>query len=94
MSIKAYVNDAWYNQKALKVYNGSAWSSAKQGWIYNGSSWVLYYPEFPQNSIGPSFSMAAGQSGQLGCIYQVSPGTWNSNDAYIPTSYSYQDLSQ
>jgi hypothetical protein len=90
MSIRTYVNDAWYNQKALKVYNGSAWSSARQGWIYNGSSWVLYYPEFPQNSIGPSFSMAAGQSGKLGCIYEVSPGTWNSNDAYIPTSYSYQ----
>ena len=90
MSIRAYANDAWYNQRSLKIYNGSAWSSARQGWIYNGSSWILYYPEFPQNSIGPSITVNSGLSGRLGCIYQVSTGTWNSDDAYIPTSYSYQ----
>lgn len=90
MSIRAYANDAWYNQKSLKIYNGSAWSTAKQGWVFDGSMWKIAYPEFPLNSIGPSITVNSGLNGRLGCIYQVSNGTWQSDDAYIPTSYSYQ----
>lgn len=90
MSIKAYANDAWYNQKSLKIYNGSAWSTAKQGWVFDGSTWRLAYPEFPLYSIGPSITVNSGLNGRVGCIYQVSNGTWQSEDAYIPTSYSYQ----
>jgi len=90
MSIRAYANDAWYNQKSLKIYNGSAWSTAKQGWVFDGSMWKIAYPEFPLNSIGPSISVNSGLNGRLGCIYQVSNGTWQSDDAYIPTSYFYQ----
>jgi hypothetical protein len=90
MTIRAYANSAWYNQKSLKIYNGSAWSVAKQGWVFDGSTWRIAYPEFPLNSIGPSITVNSGLNGRIGCIYQVSTGTWQSDDAYIPTSYSYQ----
>jgi hypothetical protein len=90
MTIKAYDGSTWQNQKSLKIYNGSAWSIAKQAWIFNGINWTIAYPEFPLNLTGPSITIASGVNGQLGCIYQVSNGTWNSNDAYVPTSYSYQ----
>jgi hypothetical protein len=90
MGIRAFDGNTWQLQKSLRVYNGSDWSNAKQGWIFTGSSWVLHYPEFPLNSVGPSFTVPSGISGRIGCIYQISTGTWNSNDAYIPTSYSYQ----
>jgi hypothetical protein len=90
MTIRAYANSAWYNQKSLKIYNGSAWSTAKQGWVFDGSTWRIAYPEFPLNSIGPSITVNSGLNGRIGCIYQVSTGTWQSDDAYIPTSYSYQ----
>lgn len=90
MTIRAFNGSSWLTQKSLRIYNGSAWSAAKQGWVFDGSTWRIAYPEFPSNSIGPSTSVVSGLNGRLGCIYQVSTGTWQSDDAYVPTSYSYQ----
>jgi hypothetical protein len=90
MTIKAYDGTTWQNQKSLRIYNGSAWSTAKQGWIFNGSSWLITYPEFPLNIASPSISATSGTAGRIGCVYTASVGSWNANDAYSPTSYSYQ----
>lgn len=90
MTIKAYDGTSWQTQKSLKIYNGSSWSAAKQAWIFNGSNWLINYPESPQNLSGPAISTTSGISGRIGCVYLVSVGSWNGNDAYIPTSYSYQ----
>ena len=90
MTIRAFNGSSWLTQKSLRIYNGSAWSAAKQGWVFDGSTWRIAYPEFPSNSTGPSISVVSGLNGRLGCIYQVSTGTWQSDDAYVPTSYSYQ----
>lgn len=90
MTIKAYDGTTWQTQKSLKIYNGSSWSTAKQAWIFNGTSWLINYPESPQNLSGASISTLSGTAGRIGCVYTASVGSWNSNDAYIPTSYSYQ----
>jgi len=90
MTIKAYDGTTWQNQKSLKIYNGSAWATAKQAWIYNGTSWLINYPEFPSSSSNPSITVSSGLDGRLGCTYSASVGSWNSNDAYVPTSYTYQ----
>jgi hypothetical protein len=90
MTIKAYDGTTWQTQKSLKIYNGSSWATAKQAWIFNGSSWVINYPEYPSNTAAPSISTSSGTAGRIGCVYAVSVGSWNSNDAYNPTSYSYQ----
>jgi hypothetical protein len=90
MTIKAYDGTTWQTQKSLKIYNGSSWSTAKQAWIFNGTSWLINYPESPQNVSGASISTLSGTAGRIGCVYIASVGSWNSNDAYIPTSYSYQ----
>lgn len=90
MTIKAYDGTTWQTQKSLKIYNGSSWSTAKQAWIYNGTNWVINYPESPQNVSGASITTSSGIAGRIGCVYAVSVGSWNSNDAYIPISYSYQ----
>jgi hypothetical protein len=90
MTIKAYDGTNWYNQKSLKIYNGTSWATAKQAWIYNGTSWIINYPEFPVNTSGASISVSSGTSGRIGCVYIASVGSWNSNDAYTPTGYSYQ----
>jgi len=90
MTIKAYDGTTWQTQKSLKIYNGSSWALAKQAWIFNGSSWVINYPEYPSNTAAPSISTSSGTAGRIGCVYAVSVGSWNSNDAYNPTSYSYQ----
>jgi len=90
MTIKAYDGTTWQTQKSLKIYNGSSWATAKQAWIFNGSSWVINYPEYPSNTAAPSISTSSGIAGRIGCVYAVSVGSWNSNDAYNPTSYSYQ----
>jgi hypothetical protein len=91
MTIKAYDGTNWYNQKSLKLYTlQSVWVTAKQAWIFNGANWVINYPEFPVNTAGPSISATTGTSGRIGCVYTASVGSWNANDAYNPTSYSYQ----
>lgn len=90
MTIKAYDGSTWQTQKALKIYNGSAWASAKQAWIYNGTSWVINYPEFPSASANPGISVTSGIDGRIGCTYSASTGSWNSNEAYNPASYTYQ----
>jgi hypothetical protein len=90
MSIRAFDGSTWQNQKSLRIYNGSAWATAKQGWVYTGTQWSIMYPEFPLNTASPSISATTGTSGRIGCIYTVSVGTWNANDAYAPASYSYQ----
>jgi len=90
MTIKAYDGTNWQNQKSLKIYNGSAWTIAKQAWIYNGTSWVINYPEFPSASSNPGITVTSGLDGRIGCTYAASVGSWDSNDAYVPTSYTYQ----
>lgn len=90
MTIKAYDGTNWQNQKSLRIYNGSAWATAKQAWIYNGSNWLINYPEFPSASSNPGITVTSGIDGRIGCTYAASVGAWNSNDAYIPTSYTYQ----
>lgn len=90
MTIKVYDGTTWQTQKSLKIYNGSDWSPAKTAWIYNGTTWVINYPESPQNVSGASISTLSGISGRIGCVYIASIGSWNSTDAYIPTSYTYQ----
>jgi hypothetical protein len=90
MTIKAYDGTTWQNQKSLRIYNGSAWATAKQAWIYNGTNWLINYPEFPSSSSNPSITVSSGLNGRLGCTYSASVGSWNSNDAYVPTSYTYQ----
>jgi len=90
MTIKAYDGTAWQTQKALRIYNGSTWASAKQAWIYNGTNWAITYPEFPSASSNPGISVTSGVDGRIGCTYSASTGSWNSNEAYNPTSYTYQ----
>ena len=90
MTIKAYDGTSWYNQKSLKIYNGSTWSTAKQAWIFDGSNWRINYPEFPVNTAGPSITALSGLAGRIGCVYIASVGSWNADDAYAPTSYTYQ----
>jgi hypothetical protein len=90
MTIKAYDGTNWYNQKSLKIYNGSTWSTAKQAWIFDGLSWRINYPEFPVNTAGPSISALSGIAGRIGCVYIASVGSWDANDAYNPTGYTYQ----
>jgi hypothetical protein len=90
MTIKAYDGTTWQIQKSLKIYNGSVWAPAKQAWIFNGSTWAINYPEYPANTSGPSISAQSGTSGRIDCVYIINVGTWNPNDAYTPTSYTYQ----
>ena len=90
MTIKAYDGTTWQNQKSLKIYNGSAWQVAKQAWIFDGSIWKINYPEFPSSSSNPAITVTSGINGRLGCTYSASVGSWDSNDAYVPTSYTYQ----
>lgn len=90
MAIRAFDGSTWQNQKSLKIYDGSIWNTAKQGWVYTGTQWSIMYPEFPLNTAAPSISATSGISGRIGCVYTASVGTWNTNDAYSPASYSYQ----
>jgi hypothetical protein len=90
MAIRAFDGSNWQNQKSLRIYNGSAWATAKQAWIFNGANWAINYPEFPLNTASPSISATSGTAGRIGCVYTASVGSWNANDAYSPTSYSYQ----
>ena len=90
MAIKLYDGNTWQTQKSLKLYDGTAWATAKQAWIYTGTQWTIMYPEYPLNQSAPTISATTGIAGRIGCVYTVSVGSWNANDAYAPTSYSYQ----
>lgn len=86
MGIKLYDGSSWNTQKSLKLYNGSSWSTAVKGWLYNGSAWQISYPEYPVNITAPTVS----GSTPIGSTLSVTNGTWNSDDAFSPSSYSYQ----
>jgi len=90
MTIKLYDGTTWQTQKSLKLYDGAQWLPAKRAWIFNGASWSINYPEFPVNTAGPSITALSGIAGRIGCVYIASVGSWNSNDAYNPTGYTYQ----
>lgn len=87
MTIKVYDGSTWQPQKSLRVYNNGVWNPAKKGWVsQNGINWSQFYPEYPLNTVSPSVSGTATQGNTLTCA----PGTWNTTDAYAPTSYAYQ----
>jgi len=90
MAIRAFDGSTWQNQKSLRIYDGSLWKTAKQAWVYTGTQWSIMYPEFPLNTAAPSISTTSGTSGVIGCVYSVTLGSWNSQDAYAATTYSYQ----
>lgn len=85
MTFKLYDGTSWNTQKSLKLYNGT-WNTAVKGWVYNGSSWQIAYPEYPLNITAPTIS----GSSSVGSSLSTTNGTWNSDDAYNPSSYSYQ----
>lgn len=76
----------WKNINGLKLHNGTAWKNATKGWIWNGSLWKQWYPEYPINTGAPTVSGSTTQGQTL----SVTNGTWNTNPAYTPTSYTYQ----
>jgi hypothetical protein len=86
MVSKLYDGSNWKNINGLKLYNGSAWKNAVRGWMWNGSVWKQWYPEYPINTAAPTVSGTATQGNTLSCT----TGSWNSNLAYSPASYSYQ----
>ena len=86
MTFKIYDGTTWNTQKSLKLYNGTSWSNAVKGWVYNGTSWQIAYPEFPTIVTAPTVS---GDT-SIGSTLTVTNGTWNSDAAYIESSYSYQ----
>jgi hypothetical protein len=89
MAIKIY-NGADFKQAIkLNVYTNT-FKKAVRGWIWNGSSWKINYPEFPSIIVTPTITATLGSIGRLGSTYFISNGTWRNEDAYNPTSYSYQ----
>ena len=86
MVSKLYDGSSWKNLNGLKLFNGSSWKNAVRGWAWNGSSWKQWYPEYPINTAAPTVSGTATQGNTLSCT----TGSWNSNLAYSPSSYSYQ----
>jgi hypothetical protein len=79
---------SWLPLKGMQIHNGASFVNPKQGWVFDGSSWRLFYPEIPLNTGLPSISGTAAYQYTL----TADPGTWNSNGAYAPTSFSYQWL--
>ncbi len=92
MTLKIYNGSSWQTLKSLKIVppGPGPWTVAKKGWIYNGSAWSIFYPEFPSSSSNPTISVTSGTNGRIGCQYTANAGTWNADDAYVPTSYAYQ----
>lgn len=86
MTIKVYDSSSWNTQKKLQIFNGSSWQDAKKAWTYQGGSWQIIYPEYPVNTVAPVVSGSTTQGNTL----STTAGTWNSDSAYTPTSYSYQ----
>jgi len=86
MVSKLYDGSNWKNLNGLKLWNGSAWKNSVRGWMWDGTAWKQWYPEYPVNTTAPSVSGTATQGNTLSCT----TGSWNSNLAYTPSSYSYQ----
>jgi uncharacterized repeat protein (TIGR02543 family) len=86
MVTKIHDGANWKNINGLKLYNGTAWKNATKGWIWNGSLWKQWYPEYPINTASPTVSGSTTQGQTL----SVTNGSWNTNLAYAPTSYTYQ----
>lgn len=86
MVSKLYDGSNWKNLNGLKLYNGSAWKNAVKGWMWNGSAWKQWYPEYPINTAAPTVSGSTTQGNTL----STTNGSWNSNLAYSPVSYTYQ----
>lgn len=86
MASRIYDGAAWKNVNGLKLFNGTTWKNAVRGWTWNGTAWKQWYPEYPINTAAPTVSGTATQGNTL----SVTNGSWNSNLAYAPVSYSYQ----
>lgn len=86
MVSKLYDGSNWKNLNGLKLWNGSAWKNSVRGWIWDGSNWKQWYPEYPINTAAPTVSGSTTQGNTL----STTNGSWNSNLAYNPASYSYQ----
>lgn len=86
MTIKVYNSSIWNTQKKIQIFNGSSWQDAKKAWTYQGGSWQIIYPEYPINTTAPTVSGLTTQGNTL----STTDGSWNSDSAYAPTSYSYQ----
>lgn len=88
MAIFTRQSTSWFPLKGMQLHNGSTFVNPKQGWVYTGTQWRIFYPENPQNTGLPIISGLAA----YGYTLSTTNGTWNSNGAYTPTSYSYQWL--
>lgn len=86
MVTRIHNGSSWKNINGLKLHNGTAWKNATKGWIWNGSLWKQWYPEYPINTALPTVSGSTTQGQTL----SVTNGSWNTNLAYAPTSYTYQ----
>lgn len=86
MVSKLYDGSSWKNINGLKLFDGSSWKNTVRGWAWDGSAWKQWYPEYPINTAAPTVSGSTIQGQTL----SVTNGSWNSNLAYTPTSYTYQ----
>ena len=84
--MKIYDGGSWQEAKSFKHFDGASWTTVKKGWVFDGSSWSQHYPNYPQLLLNPTVSGVTA----AGSLLTVSTGSWNTNDAYSPTSYSYQ----
>lgn len=90
MALKIYNGSDFKQAIKLNVYNNATFKKAVRGWIWNGSSWKINYPEYPSIIVTPTIVATSGSISRLGSTYFINPGTWRNEDAYNPTSYSYQ----